>query len=191
MIFVSGLPETACGKGSTLEGTRNIRAQLPALFAELGIKRLLDAPCGDFNWMARTDLSMVDYIGADYDAAHVAATRTRASSPREFAPRSKACLRLDIVNNRLPEADLMLCRDFLQHLPNGDVHKVLANFQAGGIRWLLATSYGNADNDDLHWAGGFRRLNLRAPPFGLPAPISKIDDGAERVLALWDQASLP
>lgn len=41
--------ESVSGAGSELKYTANLRKHLPALFEELGVKSVLDAPCGDFN----------------------------------------------------------------------------------------------------------------------------------------------
>lgn len=39
------------GYGSAAEGTEKIRAGLPELWRQLGVRTLVDAPCGDFGWM--------------------------------------------------------------------------------------------------------------------------------------------
>jgi hypothetical protein len=46
-----GDQESISGPGSTLEYTANLRAKLPELCERLGVRPLLDAPCGDFNWV--------------------------------------------------------------------------------------------------------------------------------------------
>src|SRR5689334_2969418 len=46
-----GDPESVSGRGSTLARTEVVRRKLPILLASVGAKSLLDAPCGDFNWM--------------------------------------------------------------------------------------------------------------------------------------------
>jgi hypothetical protein len=43
--------ETVSGPGSTLERTAKLRRELPILLEEIGARTLLDAPCGDFNWI--------------------------------------------------------------------------------------------------------------------------------------------
>jgi hypothetical protein len=53
------------GTGSTMEQTAHIRAALAQLFEELGIKTLLDVPCGDFHWMRHINISNMHYIGGD------------------------------------------------------------------------------------------------------------------------------
>jgi hypothetical protein len=56
-------PESVSGRGSTLRRTTIIRRELPALLIDVGAKSLLDAPCGDFNWMRLTELGPVTYVG--------------------------------------------------------------------------------------------------------------------------------
>lgn len=176
MHFAGGLPETLCGGGSTMETTAHIRSVLPKLFYDLGIKVLLDAPCGDRNWMKHVDLGAIKYLGADFDSEHI----EKADHP--------GCAVRNIVNDWLPSADLVLSRDFLQHLPTEQAWKALRNFTSTGAKWLLLTSHNNAVNEDIPSAGGFRPLNLQAAPFSFPAPTWSTDDppGSTRILGLWN-----
>ncbi|HVZ93307.1 MAG TPA: hypothetical protein VG797_02240 [Phycisphaerales bacterium] len=57
--------ESVSGPGSELAETHAVRAILPPLLKELGVTSILDAPCGDFNWMKHVDLTNIHYIGAD------------------------------------------------------------------------------------------------------------------------------
>src|SRR6185295_16640264 len=57
--------ESVSGRGSTIARTEVIRTSLPALLESVGAKTLLDAPCGDFNWMRNVDLSGIEYTGVD------------------------------------------------------------------------------------------------------------------------------
>jgi hypothetical protein len=176
MHFVGGLPETRCGGGSTIGATENVRAALPELLRDLGVKTMLDAPCGDLNWISKVDLG-VNYIGMDYDPSHI------KGKPGHLIVG-------DIVKDPLPAADLMLCRDFLQHLPHWQVELVFRNVRLSNIDWLLATSHQNIENSDIQRAGDFRPLNLMARPFSFPAPAWQIGDGANRILGLWHRDSL-
>ena len=177
MKFVGGLPETRCGAGSTISNTETIRAWLPKLFKEFGIKTLLDAPCGDFNWMNAVDISGISYIGLDYDVDNIETARSK-NGLLDFRA-------TDIVSGRIPKADLLLCRDFLQHLPNRLVFKFLENVKSSGTKMILVTSHNNAANEDISTTGDFRRLNLECSPFSFPAPVKSIDDGEGRILGLW------
>jgi len=52
--------ESRSGTGSSLEQTAQLRRELPRLIAETGVRRFLDAPCGDCNWIAELDWSTTD-----------------------------------------------------------------------------------------------------------------------------------
>lgn len=185
MIFQSGLPETLCGVGSTVAATSAMRPELTRLLRFLEVKTLLDAPCGDFNWMSQADLSGIDYIGLDVSAANVAAATARESADG-FAPKSKRVIEASILYGELPAADVMLCRDFLQHLPNKDVRRAISIFQTSDIEWFLVTSHRNEHNHDIGGRGDFRPLNLEKPPFSWPSPAKTIRDGAN-ILGLWSR----
>jgi hypothetical protein len=58
--------ESLSGLGSELMHTIVIRGRIPLLLKDYDIKTLLDAPCGDFNWMRKVDIDFLDkYIGVD------------------------------------------------------------------------------------------------------------------------------
>ena len=58
--------ESVSGPGSTLAYTENLRIDLPNFLKDLEIESILDGPCGDFNWMAKTlDFSKISYLGVD------------------------------------------------------------------------------------------------------------------------------
>lgn len=177
MRFTGGLPETACGYGSTMRATENVRAELPGLLARLGTKVLLDAPCGDLNWIAKTNLGGIVYIGVDASAENIATARRNA--PARLVGIA------DALNDPLPPADTILCRDFLQHLPTAMALRALENFKATGAKWLIATSHDEDANEDIAEVGGFRPVNMSLPPFGLGEPVHSIADGPGRILGVW------
>jgi len=149
--------------------------------------KLLDAPCGDLNWMKDVDLSNIDYIGCDID--HLAKARWNATWLNAYTSRF---LNIDIVNGVLPQVDAVFCRDFMQHLPNEMVFKTLRNFKRTGAEWLLMTSHTNRVNEDIENPGEFRPLNLLVEPFNLPEPAIAIEDppGSSRIIGVWRTAGL-
>lgn len=186
--FTGGLPETRCGAGSTLRVAGALTVALPRLIRELTvnaspIRSLIDAPCGDFNWMSVVDLGAVNYVGIDIDQKHLTMARQRSRPNDRFEQR-------DILAGPLPYADVVLCRDFLQHLPNKMALLALDNLSSGA--WLLATSHSNAGNEDITDVGGFRPLNLTAGPFNLPQPFKSVADppGSGRIIGAWATADL-
>lgn len=184
-----GSDESLSGIGSTLAYTRRLRASLSRRLAELKTGVLLDAPCGDFNWMQHVCLPPgTRYIGGDIVAPLIEELREKCGDEtHEFR-------RMDIVGEQLPPADLWLCRDVLFHLSNDEILKVLRNFSHSSIPYLLTTTYRfEKYNADIK-SGGFRFINLRLPPFALPKPISMIADFVApeppRHLGLWSRAQI-
>jgi len=181
--------ETASGPGSSLRRTETIRRDLPALFAELGVRHVVDAGCGDFHWFGslRLEPELESYLGIEVVEKLVAENERLHGSPRRrFAA-------LDVIRDPLPRADLILCRDCLVHLKNRQVVAALRNFRRSGSRWLLATTFtGDRRNEDAP-LGGWRPLDLERPPFDLGPPLRLIGEGEsvedpryiDKSLGLW------
>ena len=179
--------ESRSGAGSSLAYTENLRAQLPGLLADLGVRTMLDVPCGDFHWMSHVPLALDEYIGADIVPAMIRDnTQRHARADRRF-------MVLDIVRSVPPKVDLILCRDCLFHFPFALALKALQNFQASGSRYLLVTTFFDGVNENVA-SGYYYRINLQAPPFNFPTPIRSIQDSPDqptRHLALWEFSALP
>ncbi len=103
-------PETVSGDSSTHAQTEAIRKAMPELIEEFKIKSMLDIPCGDFNWMHKTDINL-DYTGAD-----IVDSLIEVNS--KLYPDAGKFMQLDICSDLLPQADLIFCRDCLVHLSN-------------------------------------------------------------------------
>lgn len=184
-----GDTESVSGPGSTLQYTESIRREIARLVQDLGVETILDAPCGDYNWLQRIDWSThVSYTGGDIVPALV--ERNRSLYGRSGAK----FIDLDIVNDPLPSADLWLCRDCFIHLSERDIFLALRNFLRSDIAYLLTSTYPDWDlNTDIP-TGFVRQLNLRLPPFSLGEPARVIDDWVEgfavRQLALWERTAV-
>ena len=184
--------ESLSGAGSTRFQTRVIRQKLPQLFRELGVKSILDIPCGDFHWMRDVDLSDIHYIGADLVADMVCKNQRLFGGPT----RNFQCVNL--ISGPLPVADLVFCRDCLVHLPYEDTLAAIETIRQSKCQWLLTTTFTRtAPNTDLD-AAGWRALNLTLPPFNLPQPTLLISEkcteagglAGDKSLGLWRIADL-
>lgn len=177
--------ESVSGPGSTLAYTANLRAELPGLFARLGVRRVLDAPCGDYNWFRQVERPCIDYVGGDIVGAMVQANQAR------YGDAQTRFVELDITVDPLPSADLWLCRDVLFHLSEEDVFKALANFVSSDIKYLLTSTHPRCTQNRDIASGDFRLLNLRLAPYGFAAPLAAIDDWVEgypeRQISLWER----
>jgi hypothetical protein len=181
--------ESVSGSGSTIAYTSQLRSELPELLQQLGVKTLFDAPCGDFNWMAKVlpHLDVV-YIGADIVKPLVDSLNESHGSDRV------TFTHLDLISSPHIKADLMFCRDALFHLSFEDAKSVLRNFVCSGTPYLLTTCHflspGSKNLDIV--TGDFRTLDLRLEPFGLTSEFHfKIADWVapdpERYMVLWSR----
>lgn len=183
-----GDEESVSGPGSTIQYTENIRKEIPKLVSELGIKVILDAPCGDFNWFRMISWQdEITYIGADIVDSLIDRNQLLYGSDR------RNFTYLDITHDALPKADMWLCRDCLFHISNHDILLVLENFFKSNIRYLLTSTHSNCENEDIP-TGSFRFLNLQKEPFNFGKPIAFIEDWIEgypiRHLGLWERQEL-
>jgi hypothetical protein len=177
-------PKSGCG--STMIYTENVRQQLPRLIETFKIESMLDAPCGDFGWMQTVGFpDGFSYTGGDIVLPLVRDLRARHPT-RNF-------LHLDLTLDRLPDADLFLCRDCLIHFSYRDIARTLSNFLRSNIKYILTTSYPDCVNRDIA-TGDFRSIDLLAPPFELAAPLERIDDWIvgfpPRALCLWERGAV-
>ena len=180
-------PETVSGRGSSLQSTAAIRRELPRLFAELGVRSVVDAGCGDFHWFSTLPVELDSYLGIEVVEGLAAANQER------YGDRRRRFTSLDVIRDPLPSADLILCRDCLVHLKNHQVSAALRNFRRSGSRFLLTTTFTGAHPNADVPLGGWRPLNLELPPFELGPPLEVISEAesvedsryADKSLALW------
>jgi hypothetical protein len=185
--------ESISGPGSNLQQTQRLRAGLPLLLAQLGVRSLLDAPCGDFNWMRTVKLGVEQYTGVDVLGEVIAGLQCRYAGPR------RRFLRLDLMEADLPRADAIFCRDLLPHLSYAEIRAVLRNFQRSGAEFLLTTTFTGARPNRDTAGGDWRTLNLQLAPFAFPVPLLILNEQctegggayADKCLAVWRLDGLP
>ena len=115
-----GWPESKSGGGSTLDETEGIRQQIKQLVKDKEIKSVVDIPCGDFNWMKDIVYSFESYTGCDIVPELIQDNQKYANSIIKFQE-------LDLTQNDIPEADLLIVRDVIGHLTLEDGKKVIQN----------------------------------------------------------------
>jgi len=163
---------------------------LPQLWSRLGIRSLLDIPCGDFEWMRHIVPGLERYIGADLVPALVEQNRARYGTMGEFVQR-------DLLKDVLPEVDAVFCRDCLVHLSNREILVALRNIARTKATYLLTTTFPelpeNRDTVTPYW----RALNLEVAPYNLPKPLEQLVDFSPqqrndqgKYLAVWRIADL-
>src|SRR5262249_51031970 len=177
--------ESISGPGSTLQATEHLRSVLREFRRVLFRSSLLDAGCGDFNWMKEVDLGEVEYIGVDVVASEIIERNNQL-----YGAVNRHFMVKDITRDNLPKVDLILCRDCLTHLPNKKVLRALQQFRCSGSTYLMTTSHPLLMENADTFTGGFRPLNLERPPFDWPAPLMQFGSCVDEtsgtgVLGLW------
>lgn len=150
------------GPGSAPDATIQYRGLLADEFKRLKVASVVDLGCGDWQFSRLLDWQGIEYRGLD-----VVPELIERNVEQFGAPNIRFELR-DIFHEPL-SADLLLCKDVLQHWPNEMVRQfipLLQNFRyaliTNGIRNPTVRT-----NSEIA-LGGYRPLNLTMPPFNLP-----------------------
>lgn len=187
-----GSSESVSGTGSTLAETKIVIHAMNELILKLNIKSILDIPCGDFHWMSKVDLACVRYIGADIVENLV------ENNNLNYKNFNISFVVKDLINDPLPQSDLIIVRDCLVHLSNKDIHKAIYNIKNSGSKFLLTTSFPSFSVNNNIITGEWRPLNLQLKPFSLPLPLmtikERLNDESDiynsKSLMLWDISAL-
>ncbi len=186
-----GDDETRSGKGSNLDRTEQLRQKLPGVLAQLNVRTLLDIPCGDYYWMKQIDLAVDLYIGADIVASLV------QENSLHYGNQHRQFRQLDLLHDKLPQADAILCRECLGHLSFEDIILAISNIKASSAVFLLTTHFSELRRNSDIVTGKHLPLNLQLPPFGWPAPLLEIAENnagprrGNKCLSLWRISDLP
>ena len=153
------------GAGSNFESTRGIKEHLPFIIQKFKIETIFDAPCGDFSWMKQIlNTTNVNYHGSDI------VTEIVDDNIKKFLNKNIYFSKKNIILDKLPDCDLMICRDCLFHFSNEDIFLFLENFLSSNIKFLLTTSHLNDNNNFKNInieTGDFRYLDLFSEPFNI------------------------
>jgi hypothetical protein len=155
-------PESISGPGSTMKATQVLRAGLPLLLTHFNIRTLVDAPCGDLNWMRHVEYVFDQYTGVDVVPEIIERLQ------KEGFPKPYSFMVGDITADILPKADALLCRDCLTHLPFDAIQQAVYLWKRAGFDYIIATTFPDwKENKDCP-PGGWRPLNMEAAPFYWP-----------------------
>jgi len=164
------------GSGSDPANVAKLVAALPGLFAKYGVRSVIDLGCGDVTWIAPIAHELDSYLGVDVVEAPIVANQ--AKYPK---------LKFSVIkgpSDVLPQADLVLIRDCLAHLPQHIVSEVIEQARAAAPL-MLATSFTKTRSNLDCAAGAFRPLNLESRPFNLPHPLEALEDTGHKSMCLW------
>lgn len=182
--------ESRSGPGSGASETVAIRHSLPRLVRELGCRSVLDAPFGDMFWMAGIAGQLPQYVGIDIIEPLIAQNRLRYPHLDFHVG--------DVTRDRLPDADLIVCRDCLNHFAFDEVWATLRNFARTSARYVLLTSFTAPRANRQIENGGWRPLNFQLAPFDLPGPLLSVSEDCrigngefrDKAFGVWPMADV-
>jgi SAM-dependent methyltransferase len=120
-------------------------------------KRVLDIGCGDLRVANAIDFGAAYYIGIDAANAW----------PKLEKSKTFEILHGDALTMDLPPADLLLCKEVLQHLTNAQVQALLRRTAHYPRRLFTSMVVPTSENLDIE-TGETRAVDLRTCPFYQP-----------------------
>ena len=182
------------GNGSSLEITRACRTIIIRVIKDYQLRSMLDIACGDMTWMPevlnelRREKYKLDFIGCEI------VTDLVEKHKKKFAQYNDMRFeQADMVKGVVEKADLILCRDVIQHLTIPEGLSALNNISGSGAKFLLATTYPRQSEEmnmkEIGKTGYCMSRNLMGDPFNLPDPIamySENNTNYHKYLGLWE-----
>lgn len=152
------------GAGSLASVTIGYRHFIESFIHLNNIRTVVDCGCGDWQFSRFIDWGGARYLGYDVVPSVIAANTAAFATPPRVEFRHYGG---DFAE--LPAADLLICKDVLQHLS----HRRIGDFieaTRGRFRHSLITNcvYPAQDCNREIDDGSFRPLDLRGAPFHLP-----------------------
>lgn len=181
------------GTGSNLTQTKEVSTIIPKVIRKHHVRFLLDAPCGDFFWMKNLLLNIDKYIGIDIVPEII------KNNKKQFQTNKHKFYVKDIIQDKLPKSDLILCRDCLVHFSTRDIYKTIKNIKSSKSKYLLTTTFTKHNRNPNIPTGRWRPINLQTAPFYFPRPLEIYNEKCtelngefdDKSLALWKIADLP
>lgn len=178
--------KSTCGPGSTVGYTQNLREKLKPLLLKHNIKSMFDAPCGDYSWMSLVNIQeVVDYIGGDIVEFMINENQLKYPDVKFYV--------FDLTQDKLPDVDLLFCRDCLLHLSFKDIDKAFNNISHSKIKYILTSNWfeHNTNERDIE-TGGWRYINFLESPYNFGPPVDSIidyiDGFPKREMLLWPKS---
>ena len=161
-IYKEGLWQGGSGDGSKIENVREYVDVLQKYIDKPEIKTVIDLGCGDWQFSKFLDLSSVLYLGVDVvDSVIDSNINLYSASNIDFISR-------DIITYELPQVDLIICKDVLQHLSNRDVISVLIKIIKSSKFALITNDFNSESTSNIDIENGdYRYLDLTLSPFFL------------------------
>ncbi|HSX13489.1 MAG TPA: class I SAM-dependent methyltransferase [Chlamydiales bacterium] len=157
------------GDGSTVREAKPYMDFLRDFLRTHQIESVIDIGCGDWTFSQHLDWRNIHYLGVDVVKSVI------ESDIEKFSKPNITFMQADILSTSLPSADLLICKDVLQHLTYEDISLFLQQLSKYK-HCLITNDYGSIyiegqrirENSDIS-TGKYRPIDLTLPPFNLKA----------------------
>ncbi len=155
--------EWSSGSGGNLANAREYVGFIQSFLKDKNIQTVVDLGCGDWDLSRHIDWSGIHYFGFDVVKHLIERNQQR------YGTQTISFFQGDGTNASLPKADLLICKDVLQHLPNSHIFQILQ--QLPKFKYCLITNDVNSDtltcNNDDTTLGGYHGVDLTRAPFNI------------------------
>ena len=182
--------ESVSGPGSSFKNSNKITTSLKNIIKRYKIENIVDAPCGDCNWIKKIFSNKnIKYLGIDIVPDLIEKNQNKFINLTNINFQV-----LDITSKKLPKTDLIICRDFLFHLSFKDGKKFLKNLFKSDFKYLLTSSHSDGKENDFEnlkdiESGDFRKINIFQKPYNFEKKyelcIKDFCDDAEKYIILF------
>ncbi len=159
----SGQPhKLSSGIGNTKTQLQEFQNILQGYFKENNIKFVADLGCGIWEF-EREEFNNVLYIGIDCVKNIIDFNKEKYLDKNK----SRKFIEADVLNDKyqLPNADMYIIKDTLQHLSNQNIIKLLKKVEDRGIKYILIVNNSNQIKEALNIKDGeFRPLDSNKYP---------------------------
>jgi len=120
-IYKSNAWGFGSGHGSLPSVTKGYRALLETFIRENNVRSVVDYGSGDWQFSKLVEWGDIEYTGVDVVPSLTAENTTK------YGNQKRKFVTLAPGSNGIPDADLLICKDVLQHMPNQAVQEFVAN----------------------------------------------------------------
>ena len=152
--------------------TNTLIYALEIFFEKNGIKKILDAPCGDCAWIQKIFNKQFEYTGIDIVKDLIDKNKVKFKTYKNI---NFYCQDLTNYNN-FNDYDFILLRDFFIHLPINIINKILINLKKSNCKYFAFNNYESISINKEIATGQHRKVNLLKYPFCLDEPYFKIQE---------------
>ena len=172
--------------GSDNYTTQILRSKLPILIKKYKIKSILDAGCGDFYWMKKINLRRINYYGLDI------VSKLIEKNKKLYSKKNVTFFKSNIVKDKLPKVDLIICRDVLTRSSEKNNILILKNFVRSKSKYLLTTFYPDTKENINIISGGFHKINVLLKPYYFKKPFLSFKEKGkwQKYMGLWHIAEI-